>query len=210
MPVIPESLKKAFKSEKSGNFILPAGRGMYMSLFQATRPSKSETNPKKFHYTAKLLLSADVDLSALEAEIKRLFHDNVPEAKRATTKWRNPIGSTADNSSLAAYAEDYPILLGLNSKQYQKDGKERPKPDIVDNQGKPVDEANDPTECYNGRWIRPSSNPYWYPASDGIAGVSLGLVNVQLLYHDDPLAGGKARASSDFEAVESDDLENFE
>lgn len=202
MPEIPEKLKKAYRSEKSGNIILPAGRMMYGSFFTAVRPSKSETDPKRFQYGMQLLLAGEVDLSELEKEIQTLFESNVPEAKRATTKWRNPIKKTADAGSLAVYADDYPILLGMNAKQFQKDGKERPRPEVVDAQGKSVEEKDEPQETYNGRWCRPSINPYWYPANDGIAGVSLGLVNVQLLWHDDPLAGGKAAASSDFEAVE--------
>lgn len=208
--VVPASLKKSFKSDKSGNLILPAGRLMYASLFTATRPSKSETNPKKFQYQATVLLPADVDLTALENEIKDLFESNTPEAKRATTKWRNPILKTADEGSLAIYAEDYPYMIRANSKQFQKDGKERPRPAVVDSQGQDVDESRDPEECYNGRWARLSLNPYWYPANDGIAGVSAGLVNAQLLWHDDPLAGGKAKASSDFEAVDDATLGDFE
>lgn len=210
MPVIPDNLKKAYKSDKSGNVILPAARMMYGSLFTATRPSKSETNPKKFQYSISLLLPAGVDLSVLEAEIKSLFEGNVPEAKRKATAWRNPIMKTAEDGSLAQYADEYPTLLRMNAKQFQKDGKERAKPEVIDARGVAVPVADEPQETYNGRWCRVSINPYWYPANDGKAGVSLGLVNVQLLWHDDPLAGGKAKASSDFEPVEGlEEAEEF-
>lgn len=210
MPNIPDSLKKAYKSEKSGNIILPAARMMYASLYTATRPSKSETNPKRFQYSITLLLPTGVDLSVLDKEIEDLFIGNVVEAKRATTKWRKPILKTAEDASLAMYAEDYPTLLRMNSKQWQKDGKERPRPDVIDSHGNPVPPEEEPSATYNGRWCRVSINPYWYPPNDGQPGVSLGLVNAQLLWHDDPLAGGKAKASSDFEAVEGlEDVEEF-
>lgn len=202
MRVIPDNLKKAYKSEKSGNIILPAARMMYASLYTATRPSKSETNPKRFQYSISLLLPAGADLSVLESECQGLFTGNVVEAKRASTKWRKPILKTAEDGSLALYADEYPTLLRMNAKQFQKDGKERPKPDVVAATGHPVPQDREAEETYNGRWCRVSINPYWYPANDGIAGVSLGLVNVQLLWNDDPLAGGKAKASSDFEPVE--------
>jgi len=201
MPNIPDSLKKAFKSDKSGNIIV-FGRMMYSSLYTATRPSKSETDPKRFQYANTVLVPEGSDLAALEAEVDQLFKDNVPEAKRATTKWKRPIHNTADQGILAIYADEYPITLRANSKAWQKDGKARPAPDVIDAKNMPVPADREAEETYNGRWCRMSLNPYWYPANDGQPGVSLGLVNVQLLHHDDPLAGGKAKASSDFEAVE--------
>lgn len=205
---LPAHLKAVKKSDKSGNLIVP-GRGMYVSLFTAVRPSRNETDPKRFQYGATILIPAGCDVSELEADVQRVFKDNVPEAKRATTKWRNPLKKTADEASLALYADDYPYLIRPNAKQYQKDGKLRPKPDVVDHRGVPVPEDREPEETYNGRWMRVSVQPYWYPAGDGMAGVSLGLVNAQLVDHDEPLAGGKAKASSDFEAVDGVDLEDM-
>ncbi|MER9685876.1 DUF2815 family protein [Mesorhizobium sp. M0139] len=183
---------------------------VYASLFTATRPSKSETDPKRFQYANTVLVPAGADISALEDEIDRIFKENVPEAKRATTKWKRPILLTADQGTLAGYADDYPITLRANSKAFQKDGKPRPAPDVIDNAGNPVDKADEPQQTYNGRWCRMSLNPYWYPANDGQPGVSLGLVNVQLLYHDDPLAGGKVKASSDFEAIADADMADLD
>lgn len=202
MPVIPDNLKKAVKSQATGNIILPAARMVYASLFTATKPSRSETDPKRFQWALTALIPAGFDLSALDAEIQQLFKDNVPEAKRAGTKWKNPILKTADQGTLAMYAEDYPIVLRTNSKAFQKDGKARPAPEVIDASGKPVGVEREADETYNGRWCRISIRPFWYPANDGQPGVSLGLQNVQLLWNDDPLVGGKAKASSDFEPVD--------
>ena len=62
-------------------------------------------------------------------------HGNVPEAKRKATAWRNPIMKTAEDGSLAQYADEYPTLLRMNAKQFQKDGKERAKPEVIDARG---------------------------------------------------------------------------
>jgi hypothetical protein len=213
MPNIPESMLKVVKSEKSGNFII-LGRLMYASLYTPSKPSKSETDEKKFTYQATLLVPPGTDFSALDAEVDRLFKDNVVEAKRATTKWkRPPVNKTADQGALALYAEDYPTTVRANSRAFDRSGKPRAAPSVVDAKGMPVPADREADETYNGRWARISVNPYWYDNDD--KGVSLGLVNVQLLWNDDPLAGGKAKASSDFEPVEGalDDmgeLEGFE
>lgn len=199
---------KAVKSERSGNIVLPAGRLMYASLFTATKPSKTETDPKKFQYSTTVLLPADVDLSVLEAEVKSLFEENVPANKRAGFKWKNPILKTAEEGTLAAYADDFPHCLRMNSKQFDRSGKERPRPSTVYPDGKDVPEGEEVKEVYNGRWARVSINPFWY--SNEQSGVSLGLQNVQLMWNDDPLAGGKVAASADFEAIDEGDLADFE
>lgn len=210
MPNIREDLKKVVKSEKSGNFLL-LGRLMYASFYTSVPPSKSERDPKKFQYGATVLIPDFVDISLLEAELQDLFLGNVPEKQRPLTKWKHPILKTADQGALAAYADEYPHIIRPNSKQFErKSGKERVRPDVVNGMGEMVPQADEPKETYNGRWARVSLQPYWYPPNDGLPGVALGLANVQLLYHDDPLAGGKAKASSDFEAVEGlEDVEEF-
>ena len=205
---IPASMKAATLSEKSGN-VLVLGRMVYASLYTATRPSKSETDPKRFHYATTLLVPDGFDLTALEDEVQRLFEENVPEKKRATTKWRNPIMKTSEAQSLASLADEYPTMLRANSKAFQKDGKPRSAPGVVDHKGQPVPADAEADETYNGRWGRVSYNPYWYAGNDGLPGVSLGLVNVQLLWHDDPMAGGKVQASAEFEAVEGIDLDDM-
>src|SRR5690606_19498266 len=92
---IPAKMKAAALSEASGN-VLVVGRMVYTSLYTPTRPSKSETDPKRFHYANTLLVPDGFDLSALEDEVQRLFEENVPEAKRSKTKWRNPIMKTSE------------------------------------------------------------------------------------------------------------------
>lgn len=211
---VPEALRKASISEKSGNIILPAGRMMFADLFQSAFPSKRERDPKKKRWGLNLLIPDGFDLSVLEQEVERIVAENLTDAKRkplgdGSLPYNVPIIKTGKVSSLASYADEYPTVLRPGAKEFTNDGKQRPRPEVVDAKGVAIDESRDPEECYNGRWCRLSVNPFWYPAYDGKPGVSLGLVNAQLLWHDDPLAGGKAKASSDFEAVDGVDLEDM-
>lgn len=210
MRTIPDSLKKVTKAP-SGNFII-TGRMMYAAFFTSVPPSRNEKDPKRFQYGLSLLIPGVIDLSLLREEIQSIFEANVPTAQRATTKWKNPLLDTAeDGGKLAVYAEDYPVLIRPNSKQFErKSGKERPRPELIDAQRKAVDQADEPNETYNGRWCRVSAQPYWYPANDGKPGVALGLSNGQLLWHDDPLAGGKVAATSDFDAVDDAELADLD
>lgn len=213
MPNIPDSMMKAIVSDKSGNIIL-LGRMMFADLFTPSFPSKRERDPKKKRWGLNLLTPDGYDVSVLEKAIDEIVADNLTEKKReklgdGSLPFNIPIIKTGKVQSLASYADEYPLVVRPGAKEYTNDGKLRPKPEVVDAKGQPVDESRDPEECYNGRWCRVSANPFWYPAYDGKPGVSLGLVNVQLLWHDDPLAGGKAKASSDFEAVDGVDLEDM-
>lgn len=204
---IPDNLRKATVSERTGN-ILVLGRLMYASFYTTVPPSRRETNPKKFQWGSTLLIPGLVDLTVLEQQIKETASANLTAAQqKANTAWKNPLLKTADGGALAGYAEDYPIFIRPNAKEFEKkSGKRRSAPEVIDARGAPIGADKEADETYNGRWARLSVQPYWYPGEDGKPGVSLGLVNAQLLWHDDPLSGGKAKASSDFEPVDADDL----
>lgn len=210
MPTIPDSLQAASVSAKSGNLLLPAARMMYANLYTAVLP-QDETDEAKKQWQITALIPAGFDLSVIEAEIEKLIDDKIKPANAALrAKIKLPIGDTAAVASMASLAEEYPHFIRLNAKEFTKDGKRRAKPDVVDSKGQPVEEAREPEETYNGRWFRGSANAFSWKNAKGGVGVSLGLVNVQLLWHDDPLAGGKAKASSDFEAVEGADLDGMD
>ena len=205
-----DNFMKAFKSPKSGNIIMPKMRMMYANLITPGFPSKNEKDPKKKQWSVTGLIPAGADLSVLREEIDAVVAANLTPAQREKTKLKLPIGDTASDSSLAIYADDFPHFIRTNTKCFDRQGKPRPAPEVVSGStGKPVLEADEPDELYNGRWFRPSLNPYLYDVEN--KGVSLGLVNVQLLQHDEPLAGGKVKADREFEPVSGlDDLENAE
>lgn len=208
MPNIPASHKKAFKSEK-GSLFTPAGRLMYANLFTPVPPSKDETDEKKFKYQLTLLLPADCDISLLEKEVGHIIDEEHKPANSALrSKIKTPFIETASIESMAALADDFPFMLRLTSNAYEKSGAARQKPGVVDSALNKVDEDRGPDECYDGRWARCSVRPYGWKRDTG-KGVSFGLVNVQLLWHDDPIGRANVKPENEFEAVEID-TEDYE
>lgn len=202
-----EALMKAFKSPKSGNIITCEMRMMYANLITPGFPSKKERDPKKKQWGATGLVPAKANIDVLREAIDEVIDANLTAAQKAKAKIVMPIKETAADASLALYADDFPYFLRMNTKCFDRQGKPRPAPEIVHGgTGKPILETDEADELYNGRWFRASLNPYWYDNEN--IGVSLGLVNVQVLRHDEPLAGGKVKADREFEPVSGlDDLE---
>ncbi len=199
----PAFLKAKIAGVNNDRVVLPAGRGLWPALFTAVKPSKGETDPKKFQYGITVLIPAEADISALRDRVKAVFEENVSEKQRAATKWRNPVLETA--SEIPDMADEYPFMLRLNSKQWQKNGVERARPDVFDAKRVAIPANPGPEVVYHGRWVQCVVNPFWYPATQGSAGVSLGLLSTQLLWHDKqdtPIAGGRVDTSGDFEVVE--------
>lgn len=203
-----DSLMKAFISEKSGNLITCNMRMMFANLITPGFPSKKERREEKKQWQVTGLIPAGANIDALRGAIDDVIKANTTEAQRAKAKIMNPLKATSGEASIAAYADDYPFCIRMNTKCFDKSGKRRPAPDVVDQRGNTVPAIEEADALYNGRWFRASLNPYWYDNEN--IGVSLGLVNVQLLRHDDPLSGGKVSADREFEAVGDglDDLEN--
>lgn len=203
----PSFLKAKLAGVNSDRVVLPAGRGLWPALFTAVRPSKGETDPKKFHYAITVLVPAEADISALRDRVKAVFEENVPEKQRAATKWRNPILDTSDE--IPDMAEEYPTMLRLNSKKWRKNGQERAqeraRPAVYDAKRNLLSQDPGPDAVYHGRWVQAIVQPFWYSATQGSAGVSLGLLSTQLLWHDKtdtPIAGGRVDTSGDYEVVE--------
>jgi hypothetical protein len=211
MPTIPDSLKRASFSEKSGNFFTPAMRMMYADLFKPVSPSDEDTAEEKKVWQITGLIPAGYDLSVLEAEIDRIVNEKIkPANDTLRAKLKLPIRETAGIASLASLADEYPYCLRLNAKAYDKHGKRRQAPGVVDASTGAVSEADEADSTYNGRWFRASVNPFNWEHKTGGKGVSFGLVNVQLLSHDDPLAGGKVKASNEFDAIDDAELADLE
>lgn len=211
MPNIPDSMKKAFLSEKSGNFFTPAVRIKWANLFKPVPPSEDEKDEAKFVWNVTALVPAGFDLKALEDEVDRIVREKIkPANETLRRKLKLPILETAGIQSLAAIADEYPYCLRLSAKAFDKNGKRRQAPGVVDASGKEVPESDDADQCYDGRWARISVNPFSWEHPTGGKGVSLGLVNVQLLWNDDPLAGGKVKATSEFEAIDAGDLADLD
>ncbi|WP_454014044.1 hypothetical protein [Aquamicrobium terrae] len=56
---------------------------IWPALFTAVKPSKGETDPKKFQCAITFLMPAEADISALRDRVKVVFDENVPEKQRA-------------------------------------------------------------------------------------------------------------------------------
>lgn len=161
----------------------------YPNLF---KPSlrKGETDESKKRYSVTLLVPKGHDISMLVDRVNEVGSG----AYGKNLKFRKPFIKTADQQGkIGEFAEEYPTMIRVASKR---------RPNIIFPNGKVCD---DPEQTYSGRKARVSVDAFaWDPKSPGGAGVSLGLGNVQLLDHGDPLplGGGRMAAEDEFEAVE--------
>lgn len=173
---------------KAGNIALARGRMIYPAVFEPSKPKGAPADQEaKYQVTVLLPKSANLDL--LVKAVDDLIAESVPAATRKTAKIKKPFIKTEDQPRFAEYAEEFPVMLRMSSKT---------KPGVVNAQAQPV---TDDSEVYGGRWASVSVRPYFYDHPTGGKGVSLGLQNIQLLEHDDPLGGGRVKAEDEFEAV---------
>lgn len=183
------SLMTAAKLE-SGNIRTPKGRLVYPSLFKP-RLQKGETDQSKAKYQATLLIPKGANIDAMKEEVAAVLRDNFSEQMRKTTKIKTPFLKTADQPRFAEFAEDFPVMIRCNATY---------KPDVVGPNNGAVGEDREADEVYGGRWARLSVRAFAYNRPDS-KGVSFGLQNVQLLDHAESIAGGRARAETEFESV---------
>jgi hypothetical protein len=189
----------AFIHAKTGNIVTPKGRILWNALFTARKAKGSDEG--KFEFNLLIPKGADVKVlreSAIEAG-KEKFAKAFREAEGKWPKTlATPFKQTESNDKLVAAleaaelkVEDYPFYFAARSKD---------KPGVVGPNGKA--EGIEPEHVYAGRWARATVQAYAYD-KNGNKGVSLGLINVQLLDNDDELVvgGGRVNAESEFEAV---------
>jgi hypothetical protein len=205
----PAKAMKAQLLEKTGNILLPPARGIYLALITPTLPRGKGKTEKDRRWESTFLFPPKTDFTALEAKCNEIVDEEIPPKQKGKIDFRWPILKTAEIKSLAGLADDLPITLRANSRKYRKDGAVRRAPEVVTYpDGRKLTADEEAVEIYAGRWYRATVNPYWYPGDDGKPGISLGLVNVQVLKHDEPLAGAAASAASEFQP--SADLDDDE
>jgi hypothetical protein len=167
-------------NERQQNLKSPEGRVSFPSVFEKSDYSQ------KFEIT--LVISKDVDISEMKAEamraVKEKWGNNVPKP------FRNPFRKCSEKPEW--YGEEFdPDDIFITFRSAKR------KPGVVDASAKPVmDEA----ELYPGCWARVSYNAYAY-SNKGNNGVSFGLINIQKLRDDNPLAGSAVKAEDDFDAL---------
>lgn len=191
------SLNEAFLITSSGNIMTPKSRMVYPSLFTPTQVK----GQGKAKFRLNLLLPAKSDIDLLREAIIEVAKDNLGK-KFDTAKWRNPLLKVADEPRFADLADEFKYLIRPNSDN---------KPQVIKANKSIVDSADEADEVYGGRWARASISVYWYSAdASPVPGVGLGLSNVQLLDHDEPLGGGRVKADSEFEEVDEADMAGLE
>jgi hypothetical protein len=180
----------------NGNVRTPRGRIVYPSLFKPSLP-KGETDPKKAKYGATLLLPKDCDLTALKDAVQECLEE-FSDKVRKSAKIKMPFLHTKDQERFAEFAEDFPWMIRCGASY---------KPEVVGPTRDPIAEEDEADEVYGGRWAKFAVNAYSWDHPTGGKGVSLGLQNVQLLKHDDAIAGGRVKASQQFENEEIGDMD---
>jgi len=172
----------------SNNIRLPRGRLSYPYLIEPN--PKAQNKAGKVKYTTSILLPPGVDLTVVRDAVRDLakekFGDKLAD-EVFMRKFKQPFLKAEEHMT----GFEGWTLVRLSSLY---------KPGLVDHTGTPVSE---PREVYAGRWAFLSVNPFGYD-TDGNRGVSLGVVNVQLLEHDEPLAGSGVKAETEFGKVELD------
>lgn len=190
-------LNEAYETAK-GNYYTPKGRIVYPDLFKPTLPP-GEKDESKARFQATLLIPEAADIDVLRQAVEDVIAENVIEAKRKKVK--RPFLDVADSDSLGEFADEFPVMIRCAS---------RYAPDVVTPNAQRTykeDEAAD--EVYGGRWARFTVRVFFWEHKTGGLGVSLGLQNVQMLDHDDPIAGGRVRGTDEFDDAGDgvDDLE---
>lgn len=185
---------------KTKNIVTCKGRILWHALFEA-RKAKGSNGDAKHEFN--LLIPKDSDVKVLREEAFNAGKDQFPkDFREAEGKWpkkiATPLKPTEGNEKLVAAledaglkVEDYPFYFAARSKD---------RPGVVAPNGKA--DGVEPEHVYSGRWARATVQVYAYDKA-GNRGVSLGLINVQLLDNDDELVvgGGRVSAESEFEAV---------
>lgn len=188
----------AAKLLESGNIRSPRGRLLYPSLFKPSL-AKGETDKEKARYGVTILFPKSADLKLIIDAAKKCRDDNFSAAVQKQAKIKMPFLKTEDQPRFAELADTFPVMIRCFAKF---------APEVVGPTNRRITEEEEADEVYSGRWGRISLRPFSYdmPTSKG---VSLGLQNVQLLEHDEPMGGGRVKAETEFEAV-GDELADLE
>lgn len=170
------------------SIITPPGRLSFAHLIE---PKIGEDGGKPRWETVLLLPpGSDVKplLQGLEAAIVELFGPR-KDWPRNLRKPEDIVLPAPEKGKYAGYEEGWTAISCSNSKQ---------APEVIDAMKAAV---SNPKEVYAGRWARLAVRPYAY--KNKTMGGSLWLTHVQLLKHDEPLAGGPRAKDVFDEAAET-------
>jgi hypothetical protein len=169
------------------------------------KPKKNTLNNKD-EYSLTALFPKGADLSQIQAAMKSVCAEkwgNDP------TKWpknlRNPLKDQA-TLTLKEKGTDQPLIDKKTGKPILQAGceegamfinlKSEQRPGLVDSQVQPI---LDQADFYPGCWARASLSVFAYDQA-GNKGVSFGLMNIQKVKEDEPLAG-RTKPEQDFAPI---------
>lgn len=181
----------AWLNEATGDIHSPKVRMVYPTLLEPKANRKIPGSALKFNVIGLIPKVATFDL--MSAEVVRAATEKHGKDWKLK-KLRMPLVKTTDEPKLAQYAEEFPYLLKASANA------DFPPfvygPDAKRFTGKPQD-------IYSGRWAVIAGLAWGYDI--GSLGVGWNLNRIQLLDHDEVIAGGRVDTAEGFEAVAAAD-----
>lgn len=180
----------AWLNEKTGEIHSPKARMVWPTLFEAKVNRTVPGSKPKFNVTLLIPKSANIDL--LMQEVVRAAaetHGKDWKKLKDANKLRLPLVKTTEELKLAEFAEEYPYVLKASANE--------DFPPFVF--GPDAKRTNDRASAYSGRWAVVAGGAWGY--TTGSLGVGWNLNRIQLLDHDESIAGGRVETAEGFEAV---------
>ena len=179
---------KAWQNEKTGEIHTPRACMAYPTLLEPKRiKDKPDSKPK---FSVTLLIPKSADVSLLKSGLVDALVEKFGKDWQKKKGLNFPLLKTVDQERLAEYAEEYPLILRCSAN-------EGFPPFIYGADAQPF--KGGMSEIYAGRWATAAGKFFAY---DNISkGVNFGLNRIQLLEHDEPIAGGRVATSEGFETV---------
>lgn len=179
----------AFRHD-SGDVFSPKGRLVW--AYALLEPKRSKKFPEKDpQYSTGLLIPKAANIDAIKAEIDRVGKE-VHGAKWKAKGLNLCLKQTAGIDKLAEHADEFPYVLSASA------NKDFP-PHIIGPDAKKFE--GDASDIYGGRWAVIAGSAWGSTTGKGNIGWNLN--RIQLLDHDEPIAGARITNSDGFEAVSS-------
>lgn len=181
----------AWLNEATGDIHTPKVRMVYPTLLEPRANRKIPGSAPKFNVIG--LIPAAAKFEIMTAEVIRAAVEKHGKNWKEK-KLRLPLVKTDTEPKLAQYAEEFPYLIKASANA------DFPPfiygPDTKRFAGKPQD-------IYSGRWAVIAGGAWGYDT--GSLGVGWNLNRIQLLDHDEVIAGGRVDTAEGFEAVSAAD-----
>lgn len=178
---------------KSGNIITPKGRLSYAQfLIEGKEKTYEDSGKTVTSYTLNLLLPKDSDLTDLKKAMGKLALEKCDgDKKRAANfvekRFLDPNNLPQGGKPAGEQFEGW-VLIRASSEH---------KPKFAFPNGTQIPDEEVKKELYSGRWARATLNVYW-TSNKKNPGVCIGLVNVQLLDHDENLGRAMPDPADEF------------